>query len=177
MHLAVLERVHDEGTRHVRAQDLPRASDQGQDDGGIGDLRAGPVLLAIDDPNLARERLEALGAIPDPRTLPVLLEALHSKRAELSYSALFCLVQRDDAPIDVLVPFLGSGRSRERSLAAEAMGNRRHLPALLTLIEMLDDEESQVREAAARALLQLGDPKGNAAVDRGVERGAVTFAE
>jgi len=145
--------------------------------GRIGDPRAVPVLLAIEDPNYARVRIEALGQIEDPRTLPVLLEALHSSSAEVSLSALFQLVEREDAPIDELEGYLASGRPRERALAARAMGYRRHMPALQTLIEMLDDEEAQVRQEAGRALLQLGDPKGNAAVDRAVERGAVNFDE
>ncbi|MEZ6185596.1 MAG: HEAT repeat domain-containing protein [Planctomycetota bacterium] len=145
--------------------------------GRIRDPRAVPVLLAVDDPNLAEVRIRALGQIEDERTLGPALDALHGPRAELSLAALFWLVKREDTPIDELVPLLASGRAGERALAAEGMGFRRHLPALDTLIEMLQDEEAHVREAAGRALLQLGDPRGNAAVDRAVERGAVTFAE
>ena len=141
-----------------------------------------PFLLGLDEPALADERLTALGRIRGEQALAALLTALASgDRLELRFPALRALASWPGLDADVVaqrvVPYLDHAQWGLRELAARAVGEHRHAPATPRLIELLGDGEPAVRQTAAWALMQIGDPEGRAAVERALAKGAVAFEE
>jgi HEAT repeat protein len=149
--------------------------------GRAGDARAVEPLLAITEPDLQDERLDALGRLRGDRALAEVLKALRGQDVALQFPALRALIDWKEAPTETLVadvePFLRSEQSGLREFAARFMGARRHAPAVGALIGLLSDPDAGVRQTAALALKQLGDPAGIAAVDSAMATGAVTPEE
>ncbi len=105
----------------------------------LGQLRARQaveaLILCLDDPSIwvRRAAVVALGEIGDPRAVPPLVERLlHHPSTEW--------------PVEL------------RDVAARALG-RLGPPALEALTAALEDEDKWVRQAAVRALGQMGNPQ------------------
>ncbi len=138
-------------------------------------------LLELAEPELADERVVALGRLGGAEALREVLATLERPELELHFPALNALIRwREPLPAEVpgrVLPYLSHAEWGLRELAAKFMGTHRHAPALQPLIALLEDPQAPVRQAAAWALMQLGDPDGQAAVQRALERGAVVFEE
>jgi len=152
--------------------------------GRIGDPRARPALLALEDEDLALARLRALGGVRGPEALDEVVEALETGTRREELVALTVLTdwpdddhERDAELAVALRNYVASDFPGHRALAAEALGRRRHAPATADLIGLLDDEEPAVREQAAWALLQIGSPEAEQAVEAALDAGTVTFSE
>ena len=144
------------------------------------DPRALDAILAVDDPELAVERLHALGAIRGPRALGEVLAALDGDDLELELAALVVLRRwpdADEATVPKLTPYLTHHFAGARALACEGLGQRRYAPSEPVITELMRDPEEppRVREAAAGALLQIGTPSARAAVDAAYQAGLVTL--
>lgn len=141
-----------------------------------------PFLVGLTEPSLADARLGALGQIRGERALAAVVAALdQQERPELYFPALRALSAWPDLAQEVvaqrIVPFLGHAEWGLRELAARGVGEHRHAPAVATLIGLLRDDEPQVRQTAAWALMQIGEPRGRAAVDEALKSGAVVSEE
>lgn len=148
--------------------------------GRIGDARAIPAVLAVDEPDLQRVRIEALAGLRGPQALEAVLAPLGGPDPELELAALAALEDWPDpegAQAPRLVPYLAHTAAGYRVHAARGLGFRRWAPAVPALLTHLDDPVPLVREAAAWALLQVGTPQAVQAVEAAQARGAVTFEE
>ncbi len=145
--------------------------------GRIGDARALPAILAVDDPSLADERLVALGKLQGDEALAEVLEALRGPDVALKFPALRALADWRDVETARLLPevepYLAHELSGLREFAAKFMGARRHAPAVPALVGLLRDDDGAVRQMAAWALSQIGTQDAVAAVDSAVKSGAV----
>lgn len=146
--------------------------------GRIGDARALPVILAVDDPSLADERLNALGKLQGDEALGEVLAAARGSDVELKILAVRALAgwrEVDAARLEADVePCLRHEVPGLREVAAQFMGAHRHAPAAPTLIGMLRDDDATVRQKAAWALAQIGTQDAVAAVDSALQTGAVS---
>ena len=99
----------------------------------------------------------ALSRINSEETVPAFLEALgddHERIREIAVQALGR--QTDDRVVDALAGVLKSDPSREvRISAANGLGRLRDIRAVDALTEAMEDEDVEIRRAAARALSQL----------------------
>lgn len=149
--------------------------------GRIGDARALPALLAAsDDPGLRRQRLEALGRLRGPEALEAVLLGLKAPELELQLTALAALEDWPDPEgkqVPLLTGYLDDPRPGFKVHAARGLGTRRHAPAVPRLIQLLGHADGLVRDAAGRALVQIGTPEAQAAVEQALASGAVSFEE
>jgi HEAT repeat protein len=148
--------------------------------GRIGDPRAVPTVLAVDDPALQRLRIEALAGLRGPEPLRAVLARLGDPDPVLELAALAALEDWPDpegAQAAPIASYLAHPQPGFRVHAARGLGHRRHAPARAALVARLDDEAPLVREAAAWALLQVGTDEAMRAVEAARARGAVTFEE
>jgi HEAT repeat protein len=149
--------------------------------GRSGDDRARGPVLALRDPDLATARVIALGRLKGPDALAEVLAALRSDDPGVQIPALQALVDWPEATAAALADevsrFLASELTGLREAAVRFLGARRHGPAVPALIGRLRDDDASVRQAAAWALDQIGDPAGLAAVDSALKTGAVTLEE
>lgn len=148
--------------------------------GRIGDGRALPVVLAVDDPGLRRQRLEALGQLRGPDALEAVLAGLKEPEPELQLTALAALEDWPDpegkqAPL--LLGYLDDARTGFKVHAARGLGSRRHAPAVPRLIPLLGHADGLVRDAAGKALAQIGTPEAQDAVEKALASGAISFDE
>lgn len=146
--------------------------------GRIGDPRALPVILAVDDPELADERLLALGKLRGDEALREVLAALRGADVPLKLLAIRTLSGWPGLDPSTVVaevtPCLGHEVPGLREVAAQFVGAHRHEPAAPALIGLLRDDDASVRHKAAWALMQIGTPEAVAAVDSALRAGAVT---
>ena len=109
----------------------------------LGKHEAVPALMdALADPgeSVRQEAAAALGQLGDPQAVPALMDAL----ADANIMVEECRTLRE-----VLVTALGT------------LGDRQAVPAV---IRVLDDYDRHVRDAAVRALVQLGGPQAEDAM-------------
>ncbi len=146
--------------------------------GRMGDPRAVPALLAVDDPELADERIAALGKLQGDEALAAVLAALRGPDVALKFPALRALAVWRDVDTACLLPdvepYLTHELSGLREFAARFLGARRHAPAVPTLVGLLRDDDASVRQTAAWALSQIGTQDAVAAVDSALKSGAVS---
>jgi HEAT repeat protein len=150
--------------------------------GRLEDPRALPVIMAVDDPELAEIRLHALGALRGPEALAEVLRHLEGDSVRLELAALVVLRQWPDVDAETvprLTPYLDHHIAGARALACEGLGHRKHAESEPRITELLFDgsETPRVREAAAWALLQIGTQTARDAVDRAYEQGLVTLED
>jgi HEAT repeat protein len=144
--------------------------------GRIRDARAVPAVLAVDDPELAHVRLTALGRLRGPEAQAAVLAALAGADEPLHFPALISLIEwpdPDGALARVATPFLKSPHPGLREAAALFCGKHVLGDRTDDLIGLLKDVDGTVRQAAARALLQIGSEAATAAVDSAIEAGGV----
>ncbi|MGE0709865.1 MAG: HEAT repeat domain-containing protein [Planctomycetota bacterium] len=135
-------------------------------------------LLELRDPALREERLGALGRLGGPEALAALRGALASGDVPLEFAALRALAGFKDVPaaaLDEVMPFLEDPEWGLRDQAAACLGRQRHAAAVTPLITRLQDDQPDVRNRAAWALMQIGAEEGVKAVQAALERGAVAF--
>ncbi|KAA3604954.1 MAG: HEAT repeat domain-containing protein [Planctomycetota bacterium] len=121
--------------------------------------------------------ITALGQTLDPRTVPVLLQALGSKNEEVAQAAekaldrmrkieeerlrweTWQLTGSTVSPAAALLPKLNSENLEVRIAAIDSLGTLQAKEALPLLVDLLEDPEPKVVEAARRALAKIN---GNA---------------
>jgi HEAT repeat protein len=127
--------------------------------GRIGDARAlEPLLAALQDPDPAERgcAAEALGRIGNARAVGWLIAALKDGDFETRRAAGFAL-QRIGAPaVEPLIGLLTGADVSMRQSAADVLGRTGDGHAMEPLIAALADDSSRVRQAASRALENLG---------------------
>lgn len=109
--------------------------------------------------NKEKALVEALGKLGDPKVIPILMDSTCSK--ELREVIVDALIAIGKPSVDALTEFLGKGEGGywEREVAAEVLGRLKDMKAAEALIKALGDNRfHEVREAAAEALSQLGEP-------------------
>lgn len=145
--------------------------------GSYGDARPLPALLALDEPDLALVRLEALGRLRGEEALAAVLDALRGPDVPKKFPALRVLADWKEADTARLLPdvepFLDHEQPGLREFAAKFMGVRRHGPAVPALVGKLRDPDGTVRQMAAWSLAQIGTQDAVAAVQSAIETGAV----
>jgi HEAT repeat protein len=135
----------------------------------LGERSATPTLIeALSDRDVAPQAVRALGQLRDPSAIPALTDLCRSwlARAPLRASAAAALTALDD-PFgwSELQVWLGSRRREARAMAIYACGDLRITGAVDRLIEILKDPHHPDRDAAARALGEIGDERARAALD------------
>ncbi|MCO5172361.1 MAG: HEAT repeat domain-containing protein [Planctomycetes bacterium] len=179
------QKLLDDGSRSVPAlletlgqPATPARADVVELLGRIRDPRALPAVLALDDPDLAHVRIDALGRLRGEEALEAVLDALRGSDLALKFPALHALIGWQEVEAARLLPhvepFLAHELAGLREFAARFMGARRHEPAVPALIRALRDDDAGVRQAAAWALAQLGTQEAVAAVDSALRSGAVS---
>ena len=136
--------------------------------GNIGDERAVEPLIATlkedTDPRVRTAAAQALGELRDERAVDALITALAAEN-EAAGPALV----RIGAP--AIAPLVGCLREAEtRGVATQSLvqiGN----PAVEPLIGALKTYEDEARSAAARALAEINDPRGNRALTAALRDG------
>lgn len=144
--------------------------------GRIRDRRAVPTVLAVDDPELAHVRITALGRLRGPEAQQAVLAVLAGADEPLKFPALISLIEWPD-PDGVLAPaatpFLRSEHAGLREAAALFCGKHHLGDRTDDLIGLLTDPDGTVRQAAAKALMQIGSQAATSAVDSAIEAGRV----
>ena len=123
-------------------------------------------LLQDPDPEVRAAAAFAAGNLGAPQSLPVLLEILHDgpREARRQAASSLCLLGNPEA-VPALMDLLADAnimaeecRSLREALvtALGRLGDRQAVPAV---IRVLDDYDKHVRDAAIRALVQLGGPQ------------------
>jgi HEAT repeat protein len=117
------------------------------------------LLTALKDsePEVRKNAAEALGEIKDPRAVEPLLEALKDP-SSVSVASLALSEIKDPRALPVLLKMLGDESQASREGAATALA-RIGTPAIEPLISVLASPNDNVREIAAWALGEIGDPK------------------
>lgn len=146
--------------------------------GRIGDSRARAVILAVDDPSLADERIVALGRLQGEEALAEVLKALRGDDVALKFPALRALADWRDLDaarvLPEVEPYLAHELSGLREFAVKFMGAHRHAAAVPMLVGLLRDDDAAVRQMAAWSLSQIGTQDAVAAVDSALKTGAVS---
>jgi HEAT repeat protein len=129
--------------------------------GLIGDSRAVEPLIATlhRDRDVHRVAAEALGRIGDPRAVEPLMVALQDRDSAVCRTAVEALgLIGDSRAVKPLIATLGHLDRDVHGEAAEAL-SRMAEPAVEPLIAALQDKYGRVRQAAAWALGEIGDPR------------------
>jgi HEAT repeat protein len=125
---------------------------------------------------------EALGHIGTPVAAEALLTALADpEMTPRRHAALAALERMGDGALDPLLGMLGSQDVYARRNAAQALGWSQRLSdgigspsATEALVQALEDRSAAVRQQAAWALGEIGDPAARAALARAQARDAAT---
>lgn len=141
--------------------------------GGIGDLRATPVLTeALESPEagVRRSAARALARLPDRAAVPLLIKALRDEDADVQQEAASSLgALRDAGAVPALVEALKVGNPSQRYSAAGALGRIGDSGAVAALVGALSDSDPDVRGEAAEALGQLGGPEADRALNAALD--------
>lgn len=147
----------------------------------LRDPRAVDLLLELlqDGNGDIRERAaSSLRLFHDPRILNHLLPLLEDGNPNVRRSAIASLGrQRAEIPLKLIINALNDPVARVRSVAASVSGQQRHTPSIEvidTLIDLLKDNDGEVRGRAARALGKLGSPKAVIPLSKLLEDTALT---
>lgn len=121
------------------------------------------VLNGDEDPDIERRALEAMGYSSRPEVLEFIENAYESGEEEWVVSALFAMGRSADQRwAHLVIQSLGDANRDISREAARAAGELELSEARPGLFDLLGDEESEVRLAAAWALSQIG---GNGIAD------------
>ena len=130
--------------------------------GRIQDKRAVPALIsAVQDSNsqVRGSIIAALGKIGDPVAVPHIITALSDDNSTVRADAAFALSLIDDSrSTEPLIPVLKDDYWAARRFAIKALEKKASPDIIKLFVNMLDDSESSVREAAAEALTNIGEP-------------------
>ena len=130
--------------------------------GRIGDKRTVPALIsAIQDSNsqVRGSIITALGKIGDPIAVPHIITALSDDNSSVRADAAYALSLIDDnRSTEPLIPVLNDDYWEARRFAIKALEKKASADIIDLFVYMLDDSESSVREAAAEALINIGEP-------------------
>lgn len=122
------------------------------------------VLLQRNEPRLLIAGLNAFIEIQDPDNLPVILKLLDHPDATVRHWAIYTLGQlQARKAIPALEAKLGDASPLVRATAATALGELKSASSQPKLLNLLADprEPDEVRIAAAKALMRLGNPAGS----------------
>lgn len=118
-----------------------------------------------------RAAANALIAIPDPRTVEPLTDALNDADPLLRTNAALALGELQDGPnadltpiVEPLVAALGDPAPEVRAMAASALGRTRSDAALEPLIRALGDSSTTVRLTAKAVLVGYDDTRAREAI-------------
>ena len=131
--------------------------------GLLGDKQAvGPLIETLSDinTNVRRKTAEVLGRLGDTRAVDPLIKALSHSHSGVREAAAKALGQLGDKrTVDPLIAALSKRDDDSAVLwsAAKALGRLGDKRAVDPLIGTLSDDNCWVREAAVKALVQLGD--------------------
>lgn len=147
----------------------------------LGQLRASeavPLLVALNDPALAQDRIVALGRIQGAPALAEVRKVLQNDKASvpLQIDAVRAASNWTAPPADLdrdIEPFLRHEVWGLREFAAVYYGTHKRTAAVPALIELLRDSNAIVRRKAAWALMQIKAPAGIKAVDEALAAGAI----
>ena len=147
----------------------------------LGQLRATeaiPLLVALNDPALAQDRIVALGRIQGAQALAEIRKVLQNEKASvpLQIDAVRAASNWTAPPANLdpdVEPFLRHEVWGLREFAAVYYGTHKRTAAVPTLIELLHDPNAIVRRKAAWALMQIKAPAGIKAVDEALAAGAI----
>lgn len=113
--------------------------------------------LAHPNPEVRLEALRALGAIDDPDVGALLTELLDDRDARVAYTAAGALLVRGDrAGVDLLARAVREGQPADRRAALEALAGAGRAEDVGRALPGLEDDEAEVRAAAAVTVLKLG---------------------
>ncbi len=98
-----------------------------------------------------------LGEVNDPQATQVLLDLFRDPDKEVRLAAAKVLATREDSPPAHFLGLLQDSSSEVRLAAVQFLGRIRHEQIVHVLSPLLSDPCSQVREATATALVQMGD--------------------
>lgn len=127
----------------------------------IGDAAVEPLIsiLAYSDPPLCMTAAEVLGRIGSPRARQALVEALIAPAPDVRIAAAEALGEIGEPAVGPLIEALRNPFSLPLQEAAADVLSRMGEPAIGPLIAELKDEYGEVREAAARTLGGIDDPR------------------
>ena len=92
--------------------------------------------------------------------IEILSRALTNHDPEVQLKAASALITLSDAPkFDALMILLSEGEKWQREKAAKALGALGDLRAVRPLLDALRDDDTDVRDTASTALMDLGDPE------------------
>ncbi len=92
--------------------------------------------------------------------IEILSRALTNDYPEVKLQAASALITLSDAPkFDALMILLSEGEKWQREKAAKALGALGDLRAVRPLLDALRDDDTDVRDTASTALMDLGDPE------------------
>lgn len=108
-----------------------------------------------DDRKLAILSIEALAAVRDPESLEDLRSLIRSRR-DLAFQAVDAvgLIPGERAR-QILIEVLQSRDDELKIAAARALGRRKETQAIAPLIELLDEDAAELRDAAMAALREI----------------------
>lgn len=126
--------------------------------GEIGDLRAVAPLLKLNPSGRAGKAVaEALGKLPDPRTLARLVELVTHWDNDVRTQAENALRSKGPEAAPILLDALRTGETKtQRAVAARLLGEMKYQQAREALLEAAWDEEYPLRCEAVKALTNLG---------------------
>ncbi|WP_292365513.1 MULTISPECIES: HEAT repeat domain-containing protein [unclassified Methanoculleus] len=128
--------------------------------GRLGSPAVGPLTesLRSDDVDVRWMAAVALGGIGDPAAIPALMGALNDGDAYVRSRAALALGAIGEAAREGLIASLSAGNERVRWGAALALGSIGGESAIKALIGALRDPDGDVRQRAAGALGDIGEP-------------------
>ena len=129
--------------------------------------------------HVRRRALEGLGCSSHPGVIRLIENAQYDDDVFMRSSALYAMGRSADVRwIPHLLPHLESEEPSVRMEAARALGELEAKPAVVPLINMLDDEpDIEVRIAILEALGQIGGEKAKQALELAVESDVEAEAE
>jgi len=131
------------------------------------------LLRKSHDPRIRMACLYALIEIPDPDSIPVILEIFETQDPTTLHWAIYALSQlQAKSAAAQLINKLSHPASLVRASAAMALGELKIAEAEDALLQIIADEneETEVRVAAAKALIKIGNPQGAAVLWKELQR-------
>lgn len=148
--------------------------------GALRDRRAVPVVVAAREPALREARAVALGRLGGDEAKAELLLILDGDDVELKFPVARAVIHwpdPDGALRARVRPLLDHPVPGLREAAADFLARHPDPADVPALIGRLKDDDGTVRQAAGKALIQIGGDAATAAVDSAVRTGAVLLTD